>query len=102
MKRKQLTKDQMISLLKLAKVILKMHASDAGDRVCQDWSNEETKPEDFFSKEELQVLEYNHQIENSNLEDYNDGLHWFWDEMCASFSVADNLQQVIEELEGSK
>ena len=84
-------------VIKLASEICLMHGSVAGDRICQDWSNEEKQPSDFLSHEEMCLLEYNSQCWNQDWDGYTDGDHWFHDEMSASFSVSKALELIAKD-----
>ena len=89
-----------IKVLKTAIDILNMHGNVAGDRICQDWSGEaDRNPSKLFTDSERDDLEYNHQINNSQLEDYEKGYDFFGDEMSVSFTMADALDDLVHELE---
>lgn len=80
--------------------ILSQHGSLVGNRVCQDWSGDpEENPALMFDAKESDDIEYNHQIENSDLGDYEAGYSPLGDEMCASFAMADMLRDMAKELD---
>lgn len=98
MDKRPISDETKAKVLKCAAVILRMHAGIAGKRVCQDWSGDEDQnPVKYFSPDERDDLEYNSQIENSNLEDYEKGLDFFHDEMSVSFTMANALEEIAEE-----
>lgn len=86
-------------VLKLAAEILRMHGSVVGDRCCQDWSGEvDSAPNLVLSKDELDDISFNFELDNSDGDDYdseNSGMH---DEMCASFSLAVVLDDMADSL----
>jgi hypothetical protein len=98
MKKRNLTSDTKAKLLESAADILKMHGSLAGNRICQDWSGSVAEnPASKFTDQERDDIEYNHQIENSDLEDYEKGHDGFHDEMTVSFTLADALRDLALE-----
>lgn len=98
MEKLKLKKELKAKILKIASEILTMHGSIVGDRFCQDWSGEEKyNPSTFFNKEEREIVNYNYEIYNSNLNDYDkefDGLH---DEMVASFVIGEMVRDILKE-----
>ena len=98
MKKRDLSDATKAKLLSSAADILSMHGSLAGDRICQDWSGSEAKnPSRLFSDIERDDIEYNHQIDNSSLTDYEKGYDGFYDEMAVSFTMADALRDLAAE-----
>lgn len=98
MNKRPISSDTQTKIVKTAIDILRMHGSIAGDRACQDWSGRpENNPSKLFTAQERDDLEYNHQIENSRLEDYEQGIDFFGDEMSVSFTAADALQDMLNE-----
>jgi len=84
-------------VIHIAVEILEMHGSVAGGRTCQDWSGgqkDPNNPENFFTADELDVLSYNYELENSDLRDYEEGRSGMGDEMVASFVVATALKNM--------
>ena len=97
MERRKLSKETHQKILRCAAEILSMHGEVAGNRVCQDWSgDEETKPSIIFSKSERDDIEYNSQIRNSNLDDYESGYNFPDDEMSISFSLSNVLNDIAD------
>ena len=100
MNKRPISKSTQIKILQTAAEILRMHADVAGNRCCQDWSGDEDKnPALVFDKNERDDLQYNYQIENSDLEDYEPFLDFFHDEVSVSFTLADALDDMVDELE---
>jgi len=98
MKKRDLSDATKAKLLLSAAEILSMHGSLVGDRVCQDWNGDQDKnPSKLFSDSERDDMEYNHQIENSSLSDYEPGYDGFHDEMSVSFTLADALRDLSGE-----
>ena len=73
-------------VLRLAAQICWMHGSIAGDRICQDWSND-TNILDTLTEAERNILSEQYEEWNSNGEDYEPG-YFPYDEMFISFIVA--------------
>lgn len=103
MEYKELSKDEIIGMLKIASALIYEHGVDVGDKVCQDWSIEECNPFEVLTKESLAKLKYNYEIDNSGLEDYSESPEDdFNDEMLSSFIVGHNINLFIGKLEGDK
>lgn len=101
--KRPLSDETKAKILRCAANILSMHGSLAGDRICQDWSGEEAEnPKVLFTDIERDDIEYNHQIENSQLDDYEKGFDFFHDEMSVSFSMSDALIDLSKEYETTK
>jgi len=82
-------------ILAVAAEILSMHGAVVGNRMCQDWSgSKDRSPKAVFTPQELDDISYNHEIENSDLKDYEQGVDMMHDEMVASFALADALRDM--------
>lgn len=94
--KRQLKKETEKKVLKMASEILRMHAKTAGGRICQDWTGTvENSPLSVFTKEELDDLSFNHELDNSDGRDYDPACNGMGDEMVASFSIASALDDMI-------
>lgn len=96
MEKRKISKQTKNKVLRLSAEILRMHGSIAGDRICQDWRGNGS-PEKIFSDIERDDLEYNHQIKNSCLRDYEKGINNFGDEMVISFVMADAIDGIADD-----
>ena len=86
---RDINKELMIKIINMSSELLRMHAEVVGERICQDWSGRESMtPSKFFSKDELDVISYNYELQNSNLEDYEEGVDFLDDEMVLSFAMS--------------
>ncbi|MAF36023.1 hypothetical protein CL622_02800 [archaeon] len=95
---KELSKETQQKILQVAANILRMHGEVVGNRVCQDWSGEESdSPESLLTENELSDISYNYELVNSNGYDYDPGYHWMHDEMIASFAIAQAIESMIED-----
>lgn len=98
MQKREIASETRKKVIKTAIDILRMHGSIAGDRMCQDWSDgSANNPANLFTDHERDDLEYNHQIRNSRLDDYEQGIDFFGDEMSVSFTMADALQDMLDD-----
>ena len=98
MSKKPMNKMLRNKVLLLASEILKMHGSIAGGRACQDWSGGQKDPKNplnTFTPDELDILSYNYELDNSQLEDYEEGYSGMGDEMVASFAIAEALRELV-------
>lgn len=94
--KRELNQETKKKILKMASTILYMHGNKVGDRICQDWSgSKEDSPQSLFTPEELDDLEFNYQQSNSNGKDYNPDYNGMNDEMVASFSIAQAIEDMI-------
>lgn len=99
MNKRPLTNETKEKMLRSAANILRLHGKYIGSRGCQDWSGKpEDNPQELFTEKEQDDIEYNAQIGNSNLRDYEKDLNFFGDEMCASFNFAYALDDMAEEI----
>lgn len=97
MKKRELSNEVKAKILNCAADILRMHADIAGDRICQDWSGDpEKNPSLLFEDQERDDINFNSQIDNSNLEDYEKGLDFFHDEMSISYILANALEDLAK------
>lgn len=95
---KELSQETITKAIKQAAIILRMHGNIVGNRVCQDWSGvAKESPEFIFSEDELDKISYQYELYNSNLRDYEEGLHGMSDEMVASFAIARILDLIVSE-----
>lgn len=93
---KEINRELMIKIVKTSAEILEMHGGIAGNRVCQDWSGEdEFTPSKFFTRDEADIISYNYELKNSNLEDYEEGFNHLDDEMMLSFAMSECLKKII-------
>jgi len=100
MKKRNISRETELKVLQLASTILRMHAEIAGCRICQDWSaGDDVSPLSVLSDQECDDLDYNFQIENSGLDDYDLDHNPMGDEMSASFVLAEALDNIREDLE---
>ena len=96
---KELTNESKLKVLRQAAIIVGMNGSRAGDRCCQDWSGDTSdSPETIFTDDELDSLTYNYELNNSYLEDYEEGRPMMHDEMYASFVIKEALLKIIDEI----
>jgi hypothetical protein len=97
MKKREFSNETKRKILLCAANILEMHAELAGDRICQDWSGDKDKePSVIFNAKERDDIEYNSQIRNSDLSDYEEGLDFLHDEMSASFNMSNLLMDMAD------
>jgi hypothetical protein len=97
MKRREISNETKRKILLCAANILNMHGQLAGNRICQDWSGDEDKePSVIFNAKERDDIEYNSQIRNSDLSDYEEGLDFLHDEMSASFNMSNLLMDMAD------
>ena len=82
-----------IKVLKLAAEICWMHGSNAGDRVCQDWSGS-MDILNSLSPEEKDTLYLQYQQYNSDGKEFKSG-EFPYDEMMISFMAARALELMI-------
>lgn len=94
-----MNKELCVKVLKMVSELLRMHAEVAGDRVCQDWSGgDDMHPSRFFSGEELNLINYEFEKWNSNLDEYDPNLNFLDDEMVLSFAMARCVEMISESL----
>ncbi len=95
MEKRELTEETKRKILLCAANILRMHGDIAGKRICQDWSgSKEDAPNAAFTKEELDTISYNYELYNSSGKDYDPAYNGLDDEMTASFSMAQMLDDL--------
>jgi type VI protein secretion system component VasK len=103
MDKRTLSDQTKLKIVKSSATILSMHANLCGNRVCQDWSGEENQnPIIIFNDQERDDLEFNFQIYNSGLEDYEKGQDFFGDEMSISFVLSSGLNDLAQEINQTK
>lgn len=84
-------------VLKLAVQICQMHGSIAGDRFCQDWSDDEVVL-DSLTEAERDLLLKQYEDYNSGGADYIEG-YFPYDEMYLSYVIARALELMVNELQ---
>lgn len=83
----------IIKVLRIAARICWMHGSVAGDRICQDWSDDYGVL-DALTQQEKNALRWMYEQVNSGGSEYEDDSPWY-DEMVISFVVASFLDRLV-------